>query len=892
MVAVAEIDGQQTVRMPETGPRGAGGLPRKMRAQDKAVDSSATGESMSSLRRFVLPVWAHMGWVFPALFAIAVPLCGLPPVPSVIMVCVAALLPPVGCRLADAAHRAGAGTAPLVGLLLLAVPLPMSLFGAGIGLWLHSGPDRAAAAVAAFAMASGIAMVLLANRRHVLLTVQLAGWSGVAIFTASYAEWMLLMLFLPLSLLVDRRQAEALRQAMGGREAQERARRRAEEILRDFEETGQGWFWETDPRARLTYVSPTICDLLADPREPVLGAHINRLFDQGVDAREGERSLAFHLTSRSSFRELAVRAALKGEERWWAISGRPLYDSVGNYLGFRGIGHDLTERRRSQQEASRLAHYDSLTELANRFQMSQTLDRILDAKSPGQRTCAIFLLDLDRFKQVNDTLGHPAGDALLKQVSQRLTRVVGDSGRVGRLGGDEFKVILPGIRERTDLAHLAHRIIESLSQPYSIDGHRVIIGASVGIAVAPDDGHSSDALVRNADLALYAAKDGGRGRFHFYATDLHSAAEEKRQMEQDLRDAIHSGALEMHYQPIVDLRTECVSGFEALMRWNHPTLGEISPTRFVEVAEDTGLIVAMGEWALRTACHDLARWPESVRVAVNVSPHQFASPHLPATITNAIAQAGIAPERLELEITESVFLSDDGSTQAMFAALKRIGVRLALDDFGTGYSSLGYLKKAPFDKIKIDQSFVRGATQPESRNGAIIASITSLAQSLGMETTAEGVETLDELELVRSLGCSHVQGFIYDRPMKSGDVDKRLADGLRMIAAGPRKARPARQAMLRTVALEHAGQIYSGKIRNISQKGALVEGLWNVPEGTVFRIAITPDEIVEAVSRWSQDERMGIEFAVPLEQDGNDQVVIPGDTTVPRSASEDERKSA
>ncbi len=385
---------------------------------------------------------------------------------------------------------------------------------------------------------------------------------------------------------------------------------------------------------------------------------------------------------------------------------------------------------------------------------------------------------------------------------------------------------------------------------------------------------SSEALIRNADLALYAAKDGGRGRFHFYADDLHSQAEERRQLEQDLRDAIRQGALELYYQPVVDTATEQISGFEALMRWDHPKKGPMAPTKFIEIAEDAGLIGQMGEWALRTACHDLAKWPGNVRVAVNVSPLQFANPQLPAIVTSAIAESGIKPAQLELEITESVFLNDDAGTDAMFAALKGVGVRLALDDFGTGYSSLGYLKTAPFDKIKIDQSFVRGATEPGSRNGAIIASITSLAQALGMETTAEGVETMDELELIRMQGCSHVQGFIYEHPLSASAAGERLKTGLAAVARGPRSARAPRQRMLRKIILENEGRQYNGTIRNISTGGALIEGLWNVPVGTPFRIIFSESHAVNAVTRWCDEDKLGIEFATSLKRDASGKIAV------------------
>jgi len=527
----------------------------------------------------------------------------------------------------------------------------------------------------------------------------------------------------------------------------------------------------------------------------------------------------------------------------------------------------LTEKRRSEAQAARLALYDSLTGLTNRFQMSQTLERILSSRQKSNRSCAVLLLDLDRFKQVNDTMGHPAGDALLKQVAKRLQVGVGQKGQVGRLGGDEFQVIVPGRTDRKELGHLASEIIHSLSQPYSIDGQRVNIGASIGIALSPDDGTSSEELIRNADLALYAAKDLGRGRFHFFAHDLHAQAEARARLEEDLRDAIANGQLELFYQPVVSTATEKISGFEALLRWHHPQKGWIPTQSFVKTAEDSGLIAQIGEWALRTACHDLAKWPEEVRVAVNVSPLQFANPQLPTIVTNAIAQAGIHPSRLELEITESVFLNDDAGTDAMFAALKRVGVRLALDDFGTGYSSLGYLKKAPFDKIKIDQSFVRGATQDGSRNGAIIASITSLAHALGMDTTAEGVETLDELDLVRMHGCSHIQGYIYEKPLSAEAASERLATGLAAVARGPRASRAPRQTMLRKVVLDHQGQLYNGKVRNVSAMGALVEGLWNVPVGTIFKIHISDTQTVTATTRWCDDDRMGVEFATPLQRD-------------------------
>ncbi len=754
-------------------------------------------------------------------------------------------------------------------VMLVSIVLPMAMLGFATVRWAGRVEslewDLTVPLLAIIVM---FANALLNGRMVSILGVSLGIWGGGSIVAGSLPGIVLLfaaaITYVQIAVMHARSSsAEALRRA-----SQNREHRRAEELLSEYESTGQGWFWETDRRGQLTYITPRIASLLGCAPADLEGRPFTDLFELKTAEQESERTLVFHLSTRSSFQDLQAKAATgESEERWWSITGRPMHDQFKNFLGFRGSGTDLTEHRRSQRHVTQLARFDSLTKLANRFQMSEWLEKIMNAPRAENRSCAVFLLDLDRFKQVNDTMGHPAGDALLKQVADRLRTTVGDSGRVGRLGGDEFQVILPGHLPRDDIANLARRIIETLSQPYSIEGSRVSIGASIGIALCPDDGSKSDAIIRNADLALYAAKDGGRGRHHFYAEDLHSDAQERQQLEQELRDAIANGDLELHYQPQVRVTTEKITGFEALLRWNRPGHGYLSPAKFIPVAEDAGLISAIGEWAIRTACQDAVRWPQDVRVAVNVSTLQFANPALPAVVTNAIAAAGIQPSRIELEITESVFLNDDKATEAMFAALKGIGVRLALDDFGTGYSSLGYLKKAPFDKIKIDQSFVRGATIDGSRNGAIISAIVSLAEALGMETTAEGVETLDELDLVRMLGCSHVQGYIYEKALTAQNATERLASGFTAVARGPRSARPPRQTMLRKVVLSYGDHRYNGTIRNVSQTGAMIEGLWNVPEGTTFAIQLSEGYQVTATAKWCKEDRMGMEFAVPLELD-------------------------
>jgi len=642
----------------------------------------------------------------------------------------------------------------------------------------------------------------------------------------------------------------------------------ARALLTDFEKFGRGWFWETDRLGNLTYVSETMARQIGRRGQDLVGQPLGSLIAAPRDSEngDGQRSLAFHLSARTAFSEIQVMAADAAAERWWSISGQPVVTPFGQYQGFRGSGSDLTEMRRSQAEIARLANFDSLTGLANRIQMMATLEQTLAGRHGMPGECALCLIDLDRFKEVNDTMGHPAGDALLRQVAQRLLRLVQSGGKVGRLGGDEFKIVLPGLTEPRDITKLAQSIIHAISQPYSIDGSQIVIGASIGIALAPADGTNAETLIRNADLALYAAKAEGRGVFRYYVPAMHADAEDRRQLEQDLRHAIVTGGLHLDYQPVVSASTERIAGFEALIRWNHPERGAISPSLFIPIAEEAGLIGVIGEWVMRTACADAAKWPEGTRVAVNVSPIQFAHPGLPSLIMSALANAGLSASRLELEITENVFLADGANTDDMFAALKNIGVRLALDDFGTGYSALGYLKTAPFDKIKIDQSFVRGAAIKGSRNAAIVKSIVSLAEALGMDTTAEGAETMDELALIRSLGCSHVQGYVYGRPVDAATTLDLLADhGGYAQAHGPKASREPRMAMLRTVMLRHGGHDYPARIRNISRMGAMVDGVSEVPAGTLFEVELTRDYVVQGTCRWSQGDRMGLEFAEAVE---------------------------
>lgn len=641
-------------------------------------------------------------------------------------------------------------------------------------------------------------------------------------------------------------------------------------ILQNHEQSGQGWFWATDAEGQLTYLTDSLAEVLRPGGGSLLGTQFAALFSHGEDAAGNRRTLSFALAKRSKFGKLAVVATNAEEERWWEVSGCPQFDREGEFCGFRGSGVDVTEQRRSSEQASQMAMYDPLTGLTNRRRMGRVLESTLQAFAQQSRSCTIMLIDLDRFKQVNDTLGHPAGDALLKQVSERLLKIIDDKEKVCRLGGDEFQIILPDEQDRGVLGNLANHIISSLSQPYSVEGSRCVIGASVGIAISPHDGKTSEELIRNADLALYAAKGGGRGRFCFFSSDFLQAAEDRRVLEENLRDAIGNGEIFMHYQPVVCAKTNCVKGLEALIRWKHPERGMISPALFIPIAEEANMIEELGEWALRRACEDAAKWPGKLRVAVNVSPIQFANTQFPSIVKAALIASKLPPNRLELEITEGVFLSDSAETDTMFKALKSIGVRLALDDFGTGYSSLGYLRSAPFDKIKIDQSFVRGATEPGSRNGAIIAAIVALANAVDMDTTAEGIESFDQLELVRRLKVSHIQGYIYSKPVEHDEVMANLTASDWVIEpSGPARQRDDRQSVYRRASAVHDDHCYQVVIRNISITGALMEGLIDVPVGTRFVLDLGEGQLVLATVRRSEGHQQGIEFDERLVSDGN-----------------------
>jgi diguanylate cyclase (GGDEF)-like protein len=427
-----------------------------------------------------------------------------------------------------------------------------------------------------------------------------------------------------------------------------------------------------------------------------------------------------------------------------------------------------------EQRITQLAFNDVLTGLPNRTMFHQQLEQSFRASEGSGSLFALHCLDLDQFKVINDTLGHPAGDALLVEAAQRL-RQAARGHFVGRLGGDEFVVLQSVGADRAAIDRLAREILGAIAQPLNIDGNELVPSTSIGIAIAPDDGSDGGTLLRNADLALYRAKEAGRGTYDFFEESLNERAQERRQLESDLRLALERGEFELHYQPLFDLEHNRICSFEALIRWNHPKRGLVSPVDFIPIAEDTGLIVPIGAWVIREACAQAARWPDQIRIAVNVSPVQFHRGALHETILRALATTGLAPDRLEVEITESIFLEGSETTLRLLHALRTLGVRVALDDFGTGYSSLSYLQSFPFDKLKIDRSFIHNLL---TRDGAtaIVHAITELANALGIETTAEGVEETAQLMELRAHGCSSVQGFLFAEPMTAADVDQLFRD--------------------------------------------------------------------------------------------------------------------
>lgn len=557
-------------------------------------------------------------------------------------------------------------------------------------------------------------------------------------------------------------------------------------LLKEHDVQGADWLWQTDAARRLTGVSDSFASMLGLASEEIEGKSILEVF-AGPAWEEGQFDPALHLLAekfktKSPFSDLVMPVTVEGHQRWWEISASPRVDEKGVFLGFRGVGSDVTERKESAERIAQLAHYDVLTNLPNRLHLTEELGLAVENMHQWKRRCGFLMIDLDRFKQVNDTLGHLIGDQLLAQVAERLRSVCSPNELCGRLGGDEFAVVIRDVPDQIYAERLALAIIDAISDPYTVDNHTLFIGASVGSATAPRDGRTAETLIRSADLAMYKSKEEGGGRHFAYVPDMHADAEERRTLEISLRDALAKDELHLLFQPIVKSTNGEVTSFEALVRWTHPELGPIPPSKFIPIAEEARLITSIGNWVLRSACEEAVNWPRDVRISVNVSPEQLYDPAFLEFVVSALAHSGLPAHRLDLEVTESVFLREGTGVAQLLDKLMKLGVCLSLDDFGTGYSSLGYLSRTRFTSIKIDQSFVRGASKQQREAIAIIRAVVAMADSLDMTTTAEGVETEAEFELLRSLGCSRIQGYYFGRPMPASDVDALFKDRASRVA--------------------------------------------------------------------------------------------------------------
>ena len=544
-------------------------------------------------------------------------------------------------------------------------------------------------------------------------------------------------------------------------------------LLREFEDSGADWLWQTDTARRVARVSPRFAYALGQEASEIDGLPLLQLV-AGAAWESGDFPPALHtlaekLNRREPFSNLLVPVYIGDRQLWWELSASPRLGEDGNFLGFRGVGSDVTAQQESQKKISHLARFDTLTGLPNRLQLTESLAEAMREADKWRSRCCFLMIDLDRFKAVNDTLGHPVGDRLLSRVSKRLQSIMSENELCGRLGGDEFAVVVRDGSDSAYVTRLADRIIETLSRPYEVDAHTLFIGASVGTAIGPRDGKTVEMLMRSADLALYRSKDAGGGSHTLYQPSLHADAEERRVMEIELRKALDRNELFLQYQPVVDAEDYSITGFEALLRWNSSKFGPVSPGKFIPLAEDARLIASIGEWVLAQACRDAAHWPDMVKVAVNVSADQLTTPNFIDTVTGALENSGLPMRRLEIEVTESIFVRG-GLAETMLARVNELGVKLSLDDFGTGYSSLGYLRKTRFDTIKVDRSFVQGAAKNVPESIAIIRAVVAMAESLGMSTTAEGVENEEELQMIQALGCKKIQGFYFGRPMNFDDA--------------------------------------------------------------------------------------------------------------------------
>ncbi len=535
-------------------------------------------------------------------------------------------------------------------------------------------------------------------------------------------------------------------------------------LLNQYDAEGSDWLYEIDSGFRIRNPSARFGDACGLPREALEGMSLIQLIGEAPEAGD----LRDLLEEGRAFRNIVVPMRVDGAERWWSMNGRPVEGRSGEPAGWRGFIADISIAKRAEAKVAFMAHYDVLTQLPNRTLFNATLERAFH-RNASDGLIGLLYVDLDHFKAINDGHGHAVGDQVLVEVARRLEDVVRPRDMIARLGGDEFVVLMTELDSAGAGLAVAERVLAAIGNAIDIDGQIMPIGTSIGVAFAPEDGQTGEDLLRAADLAMYDAKSRGRRGISVFNADMQVQMHERRTLELDLRAAIVRGELVLHYQPLLDINTGVTAGYEALLRWNHATRGLVPPDAFIPIAEETGVIVEIGEWVIRTALEEAATWPDHITVAVNMSPAQMKDGNLLPVVVSALAASGVAPGRLELEITENLLMQESEEVLAVLHKLRGLGVKIALDDFGTGYSSLNYLRSFPFDKIKIDRCFVSELAEREDCQ-AIVRSVIALANELNMTTTAEGVEVTGQLDALRRDGCTQAQGFLYSRAIPASEL--------------------------------------------------------------------------------------------------------------------------
>jgi diguanylate cyclase (GGDEF)-like protein/PAS domain S-box-containing protein len=575
----------------------------------------------------------------------------------------------------------------------------------------------------------------------------------------------------------------------------EAAVRDSEERFRSLSKLSSDFYWETDAAHRFKPFAQE-------------GAAKSGTWDRALGmtawelpslypSEEAWRAHKARMDGHLPFRDFEfARQAADGAVRWYSVSGEPVFDAAGDFAGYRGVGRDISDRKRAEHELERLAHYDKLTGLPNRAMLQDRLAQALLRAQRSETLVAVLFLDLDRFKEVNDSLGHAVGDALLHEVAKRIGSCLRSTDTVARLGGDEFTVLLEGVRRVEEIERVAGKILATVARPLRIGAHELAVSTSIGATVYPLDDQDQDTLLKNADMAMYQAKQEGRNNVQFFSPEMGTHSERRMDLTTGLRHAVERGELSAHYQPLVEVKSGRLVGLEALLRWDNPDFGRVSPAQFIPIAEDTGLIVPIGEWMLRAVCRQMRAWRRAGcapgYVAVNLSPRQFRQQDVVQLVYRVLREYSMPPDSLELEITESTVMQRTEEAIMKMRRLRHLGVRMAIDDFGTGYSSLAYLQRFPVHTLKIDQSFVRDIRSDKDQ-AAIVTTVIGLARSLKLTALAEGVETREQLEFLRGEGCELYQGYLYSRPLPAAEIEPLLRQHAARSrpAARPRRPRSA-----------------------------------------------------------------------------------------------------